>query len=109
MMHADRHTVGHYRCTADNRVGQPDGRDIFVNVLCKYRSNKGINACTLIGANKKKTDKIKSSKCWIEKKLQYSNKRLKFELNVMYKIKLNVQWQLIFKFGRLFLALHKFH
>ncbi|XP_055312751.1 neural cell adhesion molecule 1-like [Sitodiplosis mosellana] len=33
MMHADRHTVGHYRCTADNRVGQPDGRDIFVNVL----------------------------------------------------------------------------
>lgn len=36
MMHADRHTVGHYRCTADNRVGQPDTRDIFVNVLCKY-------------------------------------------------------------------------
>lgn len=35
MMHADRHTVGHYRCTADNRVGQPDGREIFVNVLCK--------------------------------------------------------------------------
>lgn len=36
MMHADRHTIGHYRCTADNRVGQPDARDIFVNVLCKY-------------------------------------------------------------------------
>lgn len=36
MMHADRHTIGHYRCTADNRVGQPDGRDLFVNVLCKY-------------------------------------------------------------------------
>lgn len=35
MMHADRHTVGHYRCTADNRVGEPDARDIFVNVLCK--------------------------------------------------------------------------
>lgn len=35
MMHADRHTVGHYKCTADNRVGQPDTRDIFVNVLCK--------------------------------------------------------------------------
>lgn len=35
MMHADRHTVGHYRCTADNRVGQPDAREIFVNVLCK--------------------------------------------------------------------------
>ncbi|XP_031625515.1 protein amalgam-like [Contarinia nasturtii] len=33
MMHADRHTVGHYRCTADNRVGQPDSREIFVNVL----------------------------------------------------------------------------
>lgn len=37
MMHVDRHTIGHYRCTADNRVGQPDSRDIFVNVLCKYR------------------------------------------------------------------------
>lgn len=37
MMHADRHTIGHYRCTADNRVGQPDSRDIFVNVLCKYQ------------------------------------------------------------------------
>lgn len=36
IMHADRHTVGHYKCTADNRVGQPDQRDIFVNVLCKY-------------------------------------------------------------------------
>lgn len=36
MMHADRHTVGHYRCTADNRVGQPDIRDIYVNVLCKF-------------------------------------------------------------------------
>lgn len=35
MMHADRHTVGHYKCTADNRVGQPDIRDIFVNVLCE--------------------------------------------------------------------------
>lgn len=35
MMHADRHTVGHYKCTADNRVGQPDQRDIFVNVLCE--------------------------------------------------------------------------
>lgn len=35
MMHADRHTVGHYKCSADNRVGQPDVRDIFVNVLCK--------------------------------------------------------------------------
>lgn len=38
MMHADRHTVGHYKCTADNRVGQPDIREIFVNVLCKYIS-----------------------------------------------------------------------
>lgn len=37
MMHVDRHTIGHYRCTADNRVGQPDSRDIFVNVLCKYQ------------------------------------------------------------------------
>lgn len=36
MMHADRHTVGNYRCTADNRVGQPDSREIYVNVLCKY-------------------------------------------------------------------------
>lgn len=37
MMHADRHTVGHYKCVADNRVGQPDVRDILVNVLCKYK------------------------------------------------------------------------
>lgn len=29
-------SVGHYRCTADNRVGQPDTRDIFVNVMCEY-------------------------------------------------------------------------
>lgn len=36
MMHADRHTVGNYRCTADNRVGQPDSREIYVNVQCKY-------------------------------------------------------------------------
>lgn len=36
MLHADRHTVGHYKCTADNRVGQTDTRDVSVNVLCKY-------------------------------------------------------------------------
>lgn len=36
IMHADRHTVGRYKCTADNRVGQPDTRYILVNVLCKY-------------------------------------------------------------------------
>jgi hypothetical protein len=39
MMHVNRHTTGHYRCTADNRVGQPDNREIFVNVLCKSFSN----------------------------------------------------------------------
>ncbi|XP_055626967.1 lachesin-like [Toxorhynchites rutilus septentrionalis] len=33
VMHATRHTSGHYRCTADNRVGQPDSREIVVNVL----------------------------------------------------------------------------
>ncbi|XP_063695860.1 lachesin-like [Culicoides brevitarsis] len=33
IMHATRHTAGHYRCTADNRVGQTDTREIFVNVL----------------------------------------------------------------------------
>ncbi|XP_065077868.1 leucine-rich repeats and immunoglobulin-like domains protein 3 [Ochlerotatus camptorhynchus] len=31
--HANRHTSGHYKCTADNRVGQPDSREIVVNVL----------------------------------------------------------------------------
>lgn len=36
IMHADRHRVGHYKCTADNRVGEPDTREIAVNVLCKY-------------------------------------------------------------------------
>lgn len=36
MMHADRQTVGHYRCTATNGVEQPDTREIFVNVLCEY-------------------------------------------------------------------------
>lgn len=36
--HANRHTSGHYKCTADNRVGQPDSREIVVNVLCKYIS-----------------------------------------------------------------------
>ena len=34
VMYADRHTVGQYRCTADNKVGQPDTKDIAVNVLC---------------------------------------------------------------------------
>ncbi|CAO1442941.1 unnamed protein product [Diamesa hyperborea] len=33
MLHADRHSAGHYRCTADNRVGTADTRDVFVNVL----------------------------------------------------------------------------
>ncbi|XP_058835300.1 protein amalgam-like [Topomyia yanbarensis] len=33
VMHATRHTSGHYKCTADNRVGQPDSREIVVNVL----------------------------------------------------------------------------
>jgi hypothetical protein len=37
ILHANRHTAGHYRCTADNRVGQPDSREIVVNVLCKWR------------------------------------------------------------------------
>lgn len=35
IQHASRHTAGHYRCTADNRVGQTDTREIYVNVLCK--------------------------------------------------------------------------
>jgi len=33
--HADRHSAGHYRCSADNRVGAADMREIFVNVLCE--------------------------------------------------------------------------
>lgn len=37
--HANRHSVGLYKCTADNRVGETDTRDIFVNVLCKSISN----------------------------------------------------------------------
>lgn len=36
LQHANRHTAGHYRCIADNRVGQTDAREINVNVLCKY-------------------------------------------------------------------------
>lgn len=35
LQHANRHTAGHYRCTADNRVGQTDSKEINVNVLCK--------------------------------------------------------------------------
>lgn len=37
ILHADRHSAGHYRCSADNRVGAADTREIFVNVLCKKR------------------------------------------------------------------------
>uniref|UniRef100_A0A182IJW6 Ig-like domain-containing protein n=1 Tax=Anopheles atroparvus TaxID=41427 RepID=A0A182IJW6_ANOAO len=33
IVHANRHTSGHYKCTADNRVGQPDSREVLVNVL----------------------------------------------------------------------------
>uniref|UniRef100_A0A182VDP0 Lachesin n=1 Tax=Anopheles merus TaxID=30066 RepID=A0A182VDP0_ANOME len=29
ILHANRHTSGHYKCTADNRVGQPDTREVF--------------------------------------------------------------------------------
>lgn len=36
ILHADRRNMGHYQCTADNRVGQPDTRGVFVNVQCKY-------------------------------------------------------------------------
>ena len=39
--HADRRTIGQYRCTADNGVGTPDSRIISVNVLCKYIPSKG--------------------------------------------------------------------
>lgn len=35
VLHSDRHSAGHYRCSADNRVGAADTREIFVNVLCK--------------------------------------------------------------------------
>lgn len=35
IVHSDRHSAGHYRCSADNRVGAADTREIFVNVLCK--------------------------------------------------------------------------
>ncbi|XP_021708126.1 leucine-rich repeats and immunoglobulin-like domains protein 1 [Aedes aegypti] len=33
MLHVNRHSSGHYLCTADNRVGQPDVREFTVNVL----------------------------------------------------------------------------
>uniref|UniRef100_A0A182JWE7 Ig-like domain-containing protein n=1 Tax=Anopheles christyi TaxID=43041 RepID=A0A182JWE7_9DIPT len=36
ILHANRHSSGHYKCTADNRVGQPDTREVFVNVLCRF-------------------------------------------------------------------------
>jgi hypothetical protein len=36
--HADRHSAGHYRCSADNRVGAADMREVFVNVLCEFLS-----------------------------------------------------------------------
>lgn len=45
ILHADRHSAGHYRCSADNRVGAADTRDIFVNVLCKI-----FHSCVAKGA-----------------------------------------------------------
>nr|XP_029731363.1 opioid-binding protein/cell adhesion molecule homolog [Aedes albopictus] len=33
ILHVNRHSSGHYLCTADNRVGQPDVREFTVNVL----------------------------------------------------------------------------
>ncbi|XP_050067156.1 neural cell adhesion molecule 2-like isoform X2 [Anopheles maculipalpis] len=33
ILHANRHSSGHYKCTADNRVGQADTREVLVNVL----------------------------------------------------------------------------
>lgn len=40
ILHANRHSSGHYKCTADNRVGQPDTREVFVNVLCRYSKHQ---------------------------------------------------------------------
>lgn len=42
ILHADRHSAGHYRCSADNRVGAADTREIFVNVLCKTQMTQSI-------------------------------------------------------------------
>lgn len=32
----DRHSAGHYVCTAENHVGFTDSKEIFVNVRCEY-------------------------------------------------------------------------
>lgn len=51
VLHADRHSAGHYRCSADNRVGAADTKDIFVNVLCEIVIivvKKSINLCAII-------------------------------------------------------------
>lgn len=50
ILHGDRHSAGHYRCSADNRVGAADTREIFVNVLCKETNHlpTGHRHCILI-------------------------------------------------------------
>jgi hypothetical protein len=50
ILHADRHSAGHYRCSADNRVGTADTREIFVNVLCK-RSDKSFHRHANLSSN----------------------------------------------------------
>lgn len=39
IMHANRHSSGIYKCTADNKVGQSDSREIVVTVSRKYLLN----------------------------------------------------------------------
>lgn len=43
ILHGDRHSAGHYRCSADNRVGAADTREIFVNVLCKEMNHRSLS------------------------------------------------------------------
>uniref|UniRef100_A0A8W7Q0E6 Ig-like domain-containing protein n=1 Tax=Anopheles coluzzii TaxID=1518534 RepID=A0A8W7Q0E6_ANOCL len=52
ILHANRHSSGHYKCTADNRVGQPDTREVFIlqklkwnNQLCIVESVTRLSWC----------------------------------------------------------------
>lgn len=41
ILQSDRNSAGYYSCVADNRVGNIDSREIFVNVLCMYAISYG--------------------------------------------------------------------
>ena len=93
ILHADRHSAGHYRCSADNRVGAADTRDIFVNVLCKFFSDF-IKHDSVIIEYKSTADLHARSHPIKNTKKTINNKKKSFEM--IYSLTRNRSWTRIY-------------